>query len=178
MNVILSIRPKYARLILSGAKRYEFRKSIFNNKHVEEAYIYETSPIKKIVGIFKIGDIIRASPEDLWDQLGHLSGVNEAEFFDYFQEIKIGFAIEIKNVEIFDVPFDPKEQIPGFNPPQSFCYLKYSLVPECVAIKGYIELKISSSESTLHDNQSVERSLLTDRPALREGQPSPSGSPG
>jgi len=156
LNIILSIRPKYARLILSGAKRYEFRKSIFNNKHVEEAYIYETSPIKKIVGIFKIGDIIRASPQDLWDQLGPLSGMNKAEFFDYFQDIKIGFAIEIKNVEIFDVPFDPKEQIPGFNPPQSFCY----------------------SGLTSHDRRSVERSLPTDRPALRESQPSPSGSPG
>ena len=156
LNIILSIRPKYARLILSGAKRYEFRKSIFNNKHVEEAYIYETSPIKKIVGVFNVGNIIRDSPKELWDQLGPLSGMNKAEFFDYFQDIKIGFAIEIKNVEIFDVPFDPKEQIPGFNPPQSFCY----------------------SGLTSHDRRSVERSLPTDRPALRESQPSPSGSPG
>jgi predicted transcriptional regulator len=158
MNVILSIRPKYVQLILSGAKRYEFRKSIFSNKHVEEAYIYETSPIKKIVGIFKIGDIIRASPEDLWDQLGHLSGVNEAEFFDYFQDIKMGFAIEIKNVEIFDAPFDPKERIPGFNPPQSFCYLKYSLVLECHSIKGHIDSRIFSSGSTLNDRKPTFRS--------------------
>ncbi|MCX6669297.1 MAG: hypothetical protein NTV25_05760 [Methanothrix sp.] len=151
MNVILSIRPKYAQLILSGAKRYEFRKFIFNNKYVYEVYVYATSPIKRIVGVFNIGNIIRDSPKELWDQLGHLSGMNEAEFFDYFQDIKIGFAIEIKNVEIFDAPLDPKEQIPGFNPPQSFCYLKYSLVPECVAIKGYIESRISSSGLTLHD---------------------------
>jgi type I restriction enzyme S subunit len=141
MNVILSIRPKYAELILSGAKRYEFRKSIFSNKHIDEAYIYETSPIKKIIGAFNIGNIIRDSPNDLWDQFGHLSGMNEADFFDYFQDIKIGFAIEIKNVEIFGPPLDPKEQIPGFNPPQSFCYLKYSLVPECVAVDDHLESK-------------------------------------
>jgi len=151
MNVILSIRPKYAQLILSGAKRYEFRKFIFNNKYVYEVYVYATSPIKRIVGVFNIGNIIRDSPKELWAQLGHLSGMNEAEFFDYFQDIKIGFAIEITNVEIFDAPLDPKEQIPGFTPPQSFCYLKYSLVPECVAIKGYIESRISSSGLTLHD---------------------------
>jgi len=135
MNVILSIKPKYARLILSGAKRYEFRKSIFNNKHVVEAYIYATSPVKKIVGLFRIGGIIRDSPEGLWDRLGLLSGMNEAEFFDYFQDAKNGFAIEIKHVEIFDIQCDPKELIPGFNPPQSFCYLKYSLVPECIDYK-------------------------------------------
>lgn len=136
MNVILSIRPKYARMILSGAKRYEFRKCTFKNKNTEKAYIYETSPTKKIVGLFDIGDIVRASPKDLWNRFGHFSGMNEAEFFNYFQDIKIGFAIEIKNVEVFDAPLDPKEQIPGFNPPQSFCYLKYSLVTECVAIRG------------------------------------------
>ena len=136
MNVILSIRPKYARMILSGAKRYEFRKCTFKNEHIEKAYIYETSPTKKIVGLFDIGDIVRASPKDLWNRFGYFSGMNEAGFFNYFQDIQIGFAIEIKNVEIFDSPLDPKEQIPGFNPPQSFCYLKYSLVAECVAIRG------------------------------------------
>ena len=163
-------------VILSGAKRYEFRKCIFSNRHVENAYIYETSPTKKIVGVFDIGDIIRARPNDLWDQFGHLSGMNEAEFFDYFQDIQIGFAIEIKHVVIFDAPIDPKEQISGFTPPQSFCYLKYSLVPECVTIKGYIDSRISCSGLTLHDRRSVERSLSADRSALRECQPAPGGS--
>jgi type I restriction enzyme, S subunit len=146
MNVILSIKPKYAQLILSGAKRYEFRKSIFSEKYVHEAYIYATEPIKRIIGLFEIGDIIRDSPECLWDKLGLLSGMNETEFFDYFRDAKIGFAIEIKHVEVFKVQRDPKELIPGFNPPQSFCYLKYSLVPECTATKGYIESRIPSSK--------------------------------
>ena len=146
MNVILSIKPKYAQLILSGEKRYEFRKSIFSERYIHEAYIYVTSPIKKIVGLFEIGAIIRDSPEGLWNKLGILSGMNEAEFFDYFKDAKTGFAIEIKRVEIFDPQCDPKELIPGFNPPQSFCYLKYSLVPECLATKGYIESRIFSSD--------------------------------
>jgi type I restriction enzyme S subunit len=152
MNVILSIRPKYARMILSGAKRYEFRKFIFKNRHIEKAYIYETSPTKKIVGIFDIGDIISASPKGLWDQFGHLSGMNEAEFFNYFQDIQIGFAIEIKHLVILDSPIDPREKISDFTPPQSFCYLKYSLVPESVAINGHIESRIPSSGFTLHDH--------------------------
>jgi type I restriction enzyme S subunit len=167
MNVILSIRPKYAELILSGTKRYEFRKSIFNSKYVDEAYVYATSPIKRIVGVFKIGDITKDSPKGLWDQFGHLSGMDEAEFFEYFEDIRIGFAIEIKHVEIFDSPCDPKELIPGFSPPQSFCYLKYSLVPECVSTKGYVESRISLSGLTSHDSHPMERSLPANRPASR-----------
>lgn len=164
MNVILSIRPKYAQLIFSGVKKYEFRKSIFSNKYIYEVYVYATSPIKKIVGVFNIGNIVKASPNELWNQFGHLSGMNEAEFFDYFHDTQIGFAIEIKNIETFVAPIDPLEQIPGFNPPQSFCYLKYSLVPECIATTGNIKPRIALS-GFLHDHQSVERGLPADRPA-------------
>ncbi len=146
MNVILSIKPKYARLILSGEKRYEFRKLIFSERYIQEAYIYVTSPIKRIVGLFEIGAIIRDSPEGLWKRLGNHSGMDEAEFFDYFKDIKFGFAIEIKHVKAFEAQYDPKEMIPGFNPPQSFCYLRYSLVPECITTKDYIESRIPLSE--------------------------------
>lgn len=146
MNVILSIKPKYAWMILSGAKRYEFRKSIFSDKYVREAYIYVTSPIKKIVGFFEIGCIIRDNPDGLWEKLGIHSGMSKSEFFDYFQEAKIGYAIEIKHIEIFKKQYDPKKSIPGFNPPQSFCYLRHSLPAECVDMNNCNSPWVSSSE--------------------------------
>lgn len=138
MNIILSIKPKYVRLILNGEKKYEFRKSIFSENYVRIAYIYATHPIRKLVGLFEIGRIIRDCPKGLWDRLGLYSGMNEAEFFDYFQDAKIGFAIEITHVEIFDCQCDPKELIPGFTPPQSFCYLRYPLASENISPKGRI----------------------------------------
>jgi len=52
MNVLLSIKPKYANQILNGNKRYEFRKSVFNHRDLEMVYIYSSSPIKRIVGAF------------------------------------------------------------------------------------------------------------------------------
>jgi type I restriction enzyme S subunit len=127
MNVLLSIRPKYAESIVTGQKKYEFRKIIFNDKYVNIAYVYVTSPVKKIVGAFKIGKIVKDCPENLWDQLNEFSGLDKAEFFDYFKNSKIGYAIEIKYVETFKEPIDPRKLIPNFTPPQSFCYLKYSL---------------------------------------------------
>ncbi|MGA9097379.1 MAG: hypothetical protein WB392_00440 [Methanotrichaceae archaeon] len=116
--------------IISGQKKYEFRKTIFNDKYVNMAYVYVTYPVKKIVGTFKIGKIVRDCPENLWDQLNEFSGLDEAEFFAYFGNSKVGYAIEIKYVETFKEPIDPKKLIPNFTPPQSFCYLKSSLVPE------------------------------------------------
>jgi predicted transcriptional regulator len=124
MNVLLSVKPKYAELIMKGSKKYEFRKVVFNNKYIEYVYIYSSSPVKKIVGIFRIGTIIEDRPLSLWDQLKGYSGMEVDEFFDYFENRKIGFAIEIKDVKRFEDPLDPKDLIPRFVPPQSFCYIK------------------------------------------------------
>ena len=76
MNVLLSIKPKYANQIINGNKKYEFRKSVFKNRDLD---------------------------------------------FCYFRGKEKGFAIEIGEVKAFD-PINPKEVIPGFVPPQSFCY--------------------------------------------------------
>jgi len=124
MNVLLSVKPKYAELIMKGSKKYEFRKVVFNNKYIEYVYIYSSSPVKKIVGIFRIGTIIEDRPLSLWNQLKGYSGMDEDEFFDYFENRKIGFAIEIKDFKRFEDPLDPKDLIPRFVPPQSFCYIK------------------------------------------------------
>ena len=85
-------------------------------------YIYATSPVKKIVGIFKISSIIEDSPSALWDRLKDHAGISEEEFFDYFGSKETGFALEIKDVQKFENPIDPRALIPNFVPPQSFHY--------------------------------------------------------
>ena len=127
MNVLLSIKPKYVEAIINGQKTYAFRKVIFKKNQVNIVYIYSTSPIKKIVGAFRIGDIIEDRPEDLWKRLNGVSGMDKQDFFNYFENTERGFAIEIKNVEKFEDPLDPTEAIPNFVPPQSFRYINYSM---------------------------------------------------
>jgi len=104
-------------------KRYEFRKVIFKNKAIDIVYIYCTYPVKKIVGFFNIGEIIEDNPKNLWGDLSDYAGLNDDEFFSYFDDNNRGFAIEITNLKIFEVPLDPIDLIPEFVPPQSFCYL-------------------------------------------------------
>jgi type I restriction enzyme S subunit len=99
MNVLLSIKPKYVNEIVNGNKRYEFRKSVFRKRgNVGKVYIYASSPVKRIV-----------------------SGISEVEFFDYFRDKDKGYAIEIGMLELFG-PINPKDHVPDFSPPQSFCY--------------------------------------------------------
>ena len=125
MNVLLSIKPKYVEEIMNGNKRYEFRKSIFRcREDIELVYIYSTSPVMKIVGVFTIETIIEDHPRNLWEKFKEFSGIGEEEFFSYFGGYKKGFAIGIGNVEVFEDPIDPKNFIPGFVPPQSFRYVE------------------------------------------------------
>jgi predicted transcriptional regulator len=118
MNVLLS---KYIEEIIKGNKRYEFRKSIFK-KDVDKVWIYATSPTKKIVGTFVIGEITKDTPDNLWNKFNGLSGLTEQEFFDYFSGIKVGFAIELKYLKLFKVSIDPKVVFTDFIPHQSFYY--------------------------------------------------------
>lgn len=126
MDVLLSIKPKFAESIINGKKKYEFRKVTFSKNCVKNVYIYSTSPIKKIVGTFVINSIIEDNPIELWNQLKEDAGITEKEFFGYFKNKKIGFAFEITDVEKFENPMDPRIIFPDFVPPQSFCYIEFA----------------------------------------------------
>ena len=122
MNILLSIKPKYVNEIVNGNKRYEFRKSVFRKRcNVGKVYIYASSPVKRIVSTFTIESIIEERPEELWRKCKEFSGISEVEFFDYFRDQDNGYATKIRALELFD-PVDPKDNIPDFFPPQSFCY--------------------------------------------------------
>ena len=122
MNVLLSIKPKYIEEIIKGKKLYEFRKIIFKHKP-NEIVIYASSPVKKIIGHFSVGEIIVDTPDNLWNNLKAQAGIDKKAFFEYFQGKTFGYALEIKNFRTLAKPIDPYKTIPDFKPPQSFSYL-------------------------------------------------------
>ena len=123
MNVLLSVKPKYAEEIISGRKKYEFRKSIFKREDIKKMYIYSSSPVKKIIAIVDIVGILSDSPQELWEQCHEDAGISEREFFNYFKNSETGYAIKISNVQEFPNPIDPYHLDEDFRPPQSFYYL-------------------------------------------------------
>jgi len=125
MNILLSIKPRFAEAIMNETKQYEFRRAIFKNINVRKVYVYSTSPVQKIVGAFTIGEIIEDRPNALWKRLGKYSALDREEFFGYFEGCEKGFAIGIKDVDSFSHPVDPRDLNPNFFPPQSFCYADF-----------------------------------------------------
>ena len=128
MNVLLSVKPKYAEEIISGRKKYEFRKSIFKREDIKKMYIYSSSPVKKIIAIVDIVGILSDSPQELWEQCHEDAGISEREFFNYFKNSDTGYAIKISNVQEFPTPIDPYHFNEDFRAPQSFYYLPMSFL--------------------------------------------------
>jgi len=126
MDVLLSIKPKFADKIFSGQKKYEFRKTRFRSPDsVDTIYMYASSPVQRIVGAFTTDGIVSDDPTKLWDKYGDYSGVaNRDQFMSYFDGATEGYAIGVKDVHELDQPIDPKDHVESFSPPVSFYYLE------------------------------------------------------
>ena len=57
------------------------------------------------------------------DTVKEYAGINDRDFFTYFEGKSRAFAIEIQNLLELPDPIDPYETMPGFVPPQSYCYM-------------------------------------------------------
>lgn len=123
MKILLSIHPKFVERILTGEKRFEFRKTL-PTKDVESVIIYATKPVGKVVAEFKVKSIHSKSPEQLWLETKDYAGIDEDFFFQYFKDREISHAFEVGELTVFEKPKELKEFTPSGVPPQSFCYIK------------------------------------------------------
>ncbi|UST64021.1 ASCH domain-containing protein [Pseudomonas moraviensis] len=124
MKVLLSIKPEYANKILSGEKRFEFRKVSFTNSGVKTVVIYATKPVGKVVGEFEILDIYSDSPSKIWEKTKKYAGIDK-EFFDsYYEGKRIAVAIAVGEVQRYKNPIELAELGGSTTAPQSFRYME------------------------------------------------------
>lgn len=120
-KIILPIYPEYIDLIIKGKKKYEFRKFTCK-KEVKTILLYATHPIKGIVGEAKIIDIIKNTPENVWEMTKDFAGMSKEVFDFYYCSRKVAIAYELGNIKIYKKPKSLKD----FNldiVPRSFAYV-------------------------------------------------------
>jgi type I restriction enzyme S subunit len=122
MNLIISIKPKFVQKILAGEKKYEFRRRIYRQK-VDKIYIYQTLPEQGIVAYFTPGEIIKDTPQNLWERFSEVSGTTEEHLLSYLHDLNEAYAIEITDLKVYDTPFIPED----IKAPQSYKYIDYDL---------------------------------------------------
>lgn len=124
MKALLSIKPNFVEEMISGEKKYEYRKKVFKRPDVSSVIVYATKPYGKVVGEFEIEEIIEEDIDTLWNDTKHLSGISEEFFYEYFRNRESGFAIKIKEFIEYDRPLELSELDSKIKmAPQSFCYI-------------------------------------------------------
>jgi lj965 prophage protein len=121
MKVLMSIKPKFVKQIFEGTKLFELRKKIFR-REVKTIIIYESSPTKKIVGEFIIDKIIIDTPQKIYLDYSEKLGISKKEYFEYFINTNIAYAIKIKKV----IKYEKELTLSDFNvkkAPQSYQYI-------------------------------------------------------
>jgi len=122
MKVLLSIKPEYAEKILSGEKKYEFRRAIFKKNTIKKVVIYASSPVQKVIGEFDIDYILSLELEELWSKTNEHSGIDKPFYDQYFNGKDIGYAIKVKKARRYRKSYD-LEDIDIYHAPQSYRYI-------------------------------------------------------
>ena len=124
MKILLSIKPQYVDKIVSGEKKYEFRKTIFKRKQVDAIVVYSSGKVGKLIGEIKFTTILSDTPLNIWNITKEKAGLSNGDFFDYFRNKEIAHAIKIESFEPYSHAISIQEKYPGVNPPQSFVYVE------------------------------------------------------
>ncbi|OOO02137.1 MAG: hypothetical protein USCGTAYLOR_01639 [Chromatiales bacterium USCg_Taylor] len=121
--VLLSIKPRYADLILAGTKRVELRRSWPSND-IGVMVLYSSSPVQRLVGVAYVDNVNEADVTGLWQlACAYGGGLTHDELVEYFEGKRTAYGIMIKSIKAAECVVDPKDLFPDFAPPQSFQYL-------------------------------------------------------
>ena len=94
---IFAIRPEYAKSILDGTKKYEYRKRLCKN-NISRMYLYATAPVKGIVGEAEVIGKLEKNPKDLWNLTFQDSGIKVELFYKYFENYSRACAYKLGTV--------------------------------------------------------------------------------
>ena len=128
-TIILSIHPNHIDKILSGVKRYEYRKRI--PQDINYIIVYATAPTKKIVAIIKIDMVMKDTPQNIWDVTQSESGVSYEFFINYFNGVSTAYAIKIRNIYRLPTPIDITAIDGVKSAPQAYQYVDTSISDLC-----------------------------------------------
>lgn len=122
-KIILSIKEPYVKKIFDGTKTVEYRKSCPQRKDVTHVLIYETVPIRRVVGEFRLQGILQGTPQEIWNQTASVGGIEKDKYDDYFKGRNKAYALQIVEVKKYQFP----KELSYYNlkqPPQGFYYLE------------------------------------------------------
>lgn len=121
-EILLSIRPCYASLILEGLKWWEFRKYAPCVAFGTRVYMYATFPVSKIVGYFTLGEVIGGDFANIYQRTYMHAGLS----LNTLQQYALGSSRIYAWQVLCPHRFSTNKTLEDFGlkrPPRSYCYI-------------------------------------------------------
>lgn len=128
--LLLSIKPEFVEKIFNGEKNIELRKSSPNVVSGDLVVIYSTKPVKAVIGICTVKEIIKMTPSRMWELHSKNLGIDKKRFWEYYENIDQSVGIVLTSIQKFEdhISLESlKKKNPMFQPPQTFRYYNRSL---------------------------------------------------
>lgn len=102
-KLLMSINPEHVNNILSGTKKYEFRKTRCK-ENIDSIIIYSTSPIMRVVAEVEVKAIIEDTPQKIWSKTQTAAGIDKMFFDKYYFGRNTAVAYVLGRVKKFSTP--------------------------------------------------------------------------
>lgn len=139
--LLISIRPRFADLILDGSKTVELRRVRPAVEEGDRVLLYASSPVRELIGSCTVAAVDVGSADEVWTRHGPRTGVTRAEFDSYFDGARRAVGISLREPRRVRRPrtlLELRERLPGFTPPQSFGYLSAKEVDQLAIDLGSV----------------------------------------
>ena len=128
--IIMSIKPRFAKLIYEGRKVWEFRKT--PPPLMRLVFVYESAPVSAITGTLMFRSKVEGILDDVWETVSSskvfaFNGTGIG--YDALREY-VGNSPTVAALRVFDVKRMDKPVKVSFRPPQNWCNLASTVCRE------------------------------------------------
>ena len=126
--LVLSLKPRFAEAILSGAKTVEVRRVMPRITVPTLALLYASGATRALVGTCVVRSVARHPTDELWQLHGARTALSRTELDAYLAGCDSGVALLLERPEPLaaPVPLHTLRQAHGFRPPQSLAYVNHA----------------------------------------------------
>lgn len=128
-EVLLSVKPQYANLLVDGIKTVELRKKFpLDLAKGTKIYIYSSYPEKMVIGECCVENVEQLNIKKLWKIASIRSMISWESFKKYYEGHKSGVAISVNKAKRYDRPIKLEKVNPEITKaPQSYRYLPQAI---------------------------------------------------
>lgn len=122
-DILISIKPPYVDMIVSGCKTVEIRKRAVRAPVGAQIWIYATSPRQEVVASARLEAVVLDTPDKIWRAFGDRAGIGRRDFDAYVGGAEVVAALCLTEITELETPLCPRGEAAAFRPPQSYAFL-------------------------------------------------------